>query len=303
MERSKWIAMHKDGIGGTDAVAIVGESPWKTPYQVWLEKRGEVFEDQGQNERMYWGQQLEPLIRQQYADLTGYDVVVPDDVIIHPKYPWIIGTPDGIVQNDRVFEAKTARRDQGWGDPGTDQIPDMYRVQVEHYMLLTELDRADVAVLIGGSDFRIYNVHADPELQQVLFTKEQAFWNMVQKGIPPEITTYADARLRWGSRSEPKRVQVDLDCAEALANLHDLADMKRKEEEWKAIVMKKLGEADTLVDGEIVLATWKLSKASARFDQKAFQTEHPDLYKQFVREGKPSRRFLLKTELKTERTV
>ena len=47
------------------------------------------------------------------------------------------------------------------------------------------------------------------------------------------------------------------------------------------------------VDGSI-LATWKSSKASKRFDGKLFQSAMPDLYEKFVVEAPGSRRFLVK---------
>lgn len=41
-DRSKWLEFRKEGIGGSDAAAIVGLSKWKSPYQLWLEKTGQV---------------------------------------------------------------------------------------------------------------------------------------------------------------------------------------------------------------------------------------------------------------------
>ena len=51
------------------------------------------------------------------------------------------------------------------GEPGTDEIPDYYMTQVQHYLAVTGVKTADVAVLIGGNDFRIYTIEADEELQ------------------------------------------------------------------------------------------------------------------------------------------
>jgi hypothetical protein len=55
-----------------------------------------------------------------------------------------------------------------------------------------------------------------------------------------------------------------------------------------------MGEADTLVSGDAVLATWKSAKPAIRFDAKAFQVAHADLYHEFLRAGEATRRFLLK---------
>ena len=47
------------------------------------------------------------------------------------------------------------------------------------------------------------------------------------------------------------------------------------------------------LDGSVV-ATWKSTKPSMRFDAKLFESAMPDIYKQFVRETMGSRRFLIK---------
>lgn len=58
--------------------------------------------------------------------------------------------------------------------------------------------------------------------------------------------------------------------------------------------MKALGDRDTLMLNGIPLATWKAAKAAVRFDAKAFMAAHPELYGQFLKDGEPSRRFLIK---------
>ena len=62
----------------------------------------------------------------------------------------------------------------------------------------------------------------------------------------------------------------------------------------KAIVMKAMGEANTLAFEENVLVTWKLSKPTHRFDATAFKEKHPALYEEFLKASEPMRRFLVK---------
>ena len=40
--REEWLALRRGYIGGSDAAAVVGLSPYVTPYQVWAEKTGKV---------------------------------------------------------------------------------------------------------------------------------------------------------------------------------------------------------------------------------------------------------------------
>lgn len=41
-DRDAWLKIRTSGIGGSDAGTIMGANPWKSPYQLWLEKTGQV---------------------------------------------------------------------------------------------------------------------------------------------------------------------------------------------------------------------------------------------------------------------
>lgn len=300
--REDWLQARTTGIGGSDVAAILGLSKWKTPLQVYQEKRGEIA-PQADNDAMRWGRYLEPVVRQAYADQTGNEVRVLDQLVRHPLYEHMIANLDGFVIPEssprRVFEAKTARTGDGWGEPGSDQIPQPYLLQVQHYMAVTGFVVADVAVLIGGSDFRVYEVPEDRELQDMLCDACTEFWSRVQAGDPPEPVSYADVQARFGRSSKTGSVLAGEDVLQALRQLRELKTQAKHlelaEEQWKAVVMKAMGDSDTLIDPQgHTLATWRAAAAPKRFDSTAFKTKHPDLYELFSAVGEPSRRFLLK---------
>lgn len=302
MDRTEWLTARRTGIGGSDVAAVLGLSPWRTPLDVYLDKRGEGV-DQPDNDAMRWGRYLEPAVRQAYADQTGHEVRVLDQMVRHPAHEFMVANLDGFVAPrdaiKRIFEAKTARTADGWGEPGSDQIPQPYLLQVQHYMEVTGFAVADVAVLIGGSDFRIYEVPEDRELQQMLVDAEADFWRRVQAGEPPEPVTVADAVARWGRTSKYDLVMADGETIAAVARIRALraqiASLEAQEDQARAVVMRALGECDTLVDASgKTIATWKASAAPQRFDAAAFKAAHPELAAQFTKAGEPNRRFLLK---------
>ena len=293
-----WLQERRTGIGGSDVAAILGLSKWRTPLQVWQEKRGELA-GAPDNDAMRWGRYLEPVVRQAYADQMGVDVRMPPAMIRHPRHDWMIANVDGVTDEPRLFEAKTARTADGWGEAGTDEIPQAYLLQVQHYMAVTAIPVADVAVLIGGSDFRVYPIQADAELQDMLIDAEREFWRSVQAGEPPEPVSYADVIARYGHSSRTDRVMADAAALQAVQQLRELKvqeeHLKLAIEEWRAVVMKALGECDTLVDSAgKTLCTWKAANAPMRFDAAALKAAHPDLHAQFLKAGEASRRFLLK---------
>lgn len=296
--RAQWLEARRQGLGGSDAAAVLGLSRWKTPLTLYQEKRGEADDGNPDTPSMFWGRTLEPTIRQHYAEQTQRVVRLPDGILTHPKYPFMLATLDGLTDDGRVVEVKTARSANGWGEPGSNQLPTPYLLQVQHYMAVTGCAVADVAVLISGSDFRLYEIPADEELQEMLIARESKFWEHVVNGIPPEPVSCADMLAKFGGSSNGFAIEATPEVRNALETLENLKAqikaMAAKEEEAKTIVMKAMGEAESLTwEGETV-ATWKQAKAPSKFDLSAFKDKHPDLYQQFSKEGTASRRFLIK---------
>ena len=73
-----------------------------------------------------------------------------------------------------------------------------------------------------------------------------------------------------------------------------MSDLKNTEDALKIKVFSHMGEADTLVDNDAILATWKSAKGAKRFDTKTFQSEQPEMYAKYLKTGEPARRFLIK---------
>lgn len=296
--RQEWLTARKTGIGGSDVAAILGLSKWRTPYSVWQDKIGQGAEIED-NPAMKWGRNLEPVVRQEYAEQTGRVVLQPADMLRHPAHSFMLANLDGMTEDRRVVEIKTARSANGWGEPGTDQVPQDYLFQVQHYMAVTGFPVSDVAVLIGGSDFRIYEVPADPELQEMMIEAEAAFWQRVLDNNPPDPVTMADAIAKYGRFSRPDAVTADDGIKAAVLAIKDIKEqisiLEASEEEAKAIIFKAMADRDTLVDTNgTPLATWKTQAGSKRFDSTALKAAHPDTYAEFLKQGEPTRRFLLK---------
>lgn len=180
------LAERHSGLGGSDAAPALGLSPYKSALELFAEKRERRSLSAVQQSAFRWGHLLEPVIRQEYADMTGRVVRLPQATLRHVKYPFMLAHVDGVTDDKRVFEAKTARSADGWGKSGTDEVPHHYLLQCQHYLAIVGYAVADVAVLIGGNDFRVFEVPADQELQEMIIDGEQEFWQRVETGEPPE---------------------------------------------------------------------------------------------------------------------
>ncbi|CAM5208732.1 hypothetical protein CDEN61S_03791 [Castellaniella denitrificans] len=116
IERAEWLEVRKTGIGGSDAAAAVGLSPYKSPLELWLEKTGRDAtlpkpDPQDTTEPVYWGTLLEPIVAASYTQQTGRKVRKVNAVLQHPQHPWMLANLDreviggGSVQ---ILECKTA---------------------------------------------------------------------------------------------------------------------------------------------------------------------------------------------------
>lgn len=299
MEHAAWLEERRKGIGGSDVAAIMGLNPWKTPFRVYQEKRKEV-EDWKGSEATDWGKRMEPAIRQWYSDQTGRPVRLPDKIIFSTEHPFMLADLDGFTDDQRVLEIKTARSGHGWGEPGTDQVPDYYNVQVQHYMIVTGYPVTDMPVSIAGSSPSLFIVDSDPELQEIIIEACSKFWERVQAGNPPDPVNYADAVQRYGRSAAAGAVKAPGILIQTIQELRHtkkrIEELEAVEERHKGDIIAFLGDiGDTLVDAEgAVLATYKLAAGRKTLDQKSLQKEYPEIYQNYIRIGEPSRRFLLK---------
>lgn len=194
----EWHAARRTGLGGSEIAPVLGLSPYESRFSLWHRKAGTIGPPPETTD-MEWGTRLEKAVCQkfldehpEYVDLDGPD---GSGTYHHPDRPWQIANPDMVLHTldgdlwgpTAIFEAKTARWADGWGDPGTDEIPVHYRCQVLWYLDVFGLDICHVAVLIGGSDYREYTVHHDQNDIDLLVAAGRAFLDTLDAGHEPDI--------------------------------------------------------------------------------------------------------------------
>jgi putative phage-type endonuclease len=240
-------------IGGSDSAAAIGLNPYYTALELWQEKRGELPPFSG-NEATKWGKLLEPAVRQEYAEQTGRVVRLPAEQLVHPTIPWITCHPDGVTDDGRLYEGKTARYGDGWGDAGTDQVPERYLIQCQHEMMVTGIAVTDLAVLIGGQDFRLYCIPADAGLQAAMVDALTEFWAHVQRGTRPPLDLTSPGaiallkRLYPGTNGRTVRASAEMEAWRAQLKKAKAAGKAAEvdELEAKAALLDFMGEASVL---------------------------------------------------------
>jgi putative phage-type endonuclease len=290
-------------IGGSDAAAVLGLDPYRTPVHVWLEKTGQA-EPNVESEAATWGKRLEPLLAQAVEEHGYVTMPAPAETLRHHEHEFIVAHLDGYASTSAyepfdpmgVLELKTAgfRSAAGWDD---EQIPLAYQVQGAHYLAVTGLPFVIFGCLIAGQRFVVRRMERDEEVIGLLVEREAAFWQLVQDGTPPppdgsQASTELLKRLHPASTGEI----VTLDHLGG--DLHDRyrqAQAARKsaelaEQEIENTVKDAMKNASVGTLGGAPAFTWK-SMLTHRLDGKALKEEEPVVHARFYREVE-QRRFV-----------
>lgn len=292
MTREEWLSERSHGIGGSDGAAILGINPYKTADQVYAEKKGEIppAED---TERMEAGRRMEPVIAEWYADREGERIANVNRILVHDKYDFIRANVDRrIVGKKKVLECKNVDsmvfRFGDWGDEYTDQVPEYYYIQGHHYTLFPQFRQGcDLAAVVGGNSLKVYRFEFDKEIAEMMIEVYAHFWDNFTKGIRPEPQNLTDLQRRW-------KDTVD-DAIEATPEIEEMArklsayktaekNIKEKIDAAKFEIQKYMGEHAVLNIAGQKAHSWKWQTAR-RFDSKAFQKDHGDLYEQYKKES------------------
>ena len=300
-ERLAFLKRRQSGLGGSDAGAILGVNPYKSSYQVWLEKTDPDSACSRMNEPMHWGIALEDQVAAEFARRMDMTLERVDQQLEHDRYPYIIANIDRqVAGKPELVEIKTASAyaKQAWLDDGP---PLYYRAQVAQYLAVTGYDRAWIACLFGGQSLHAFRVERDEELMQFVVDKLDAFWrDHVLTGIPPEVDNRAveyltrrypfsnGEALSWTGSPKHEALLTAL-----YARKQEADESKARYEDIKAQVMRELG-ANECATAEHFQVTWKSTKPRTYVDVQGLREHHPAIVSAYTVAGEPSRRFTIK---------
>ena len=212
----EWLQLRLKGIGGSEAAAVIGQSPWCSNVELWKRKTGRAESpDISNNDAVQYGHDAEPLLRGlfaiDYAHKFKTEYLGEFDMVYHPEHPYIFATLDGRLEEletgrKGVLEIKTtsivrSMQKEKWWHDGKPCIPQQYFVQVLHQLLATGFDFAVLHAQLKydyGDDIenvrserRTYLIERSDHLDDLeyLREKEVTFWEQyVLKDIcPPQI--------------------------------------------------------------------------------------------------------------------
>lgn len=287
-------------LGGSDAAAVMGLSPWATPVELWMEKTGRRVKDEA-DERLKQkiferGHRLEPFIRDMVIDKLrdrGHDVqlIATNQRYVDPEHAFLSCEIDFelLLDGEHInCDAKsvTGFARKKWGEEDSEDVPIEYAAQFMHGLMVTGRQRCLVAALRSFDDVDIFWTLRDEETIAGMRPKLVQFWiEHVLTGMPPDPMTFTDIKALF-PLDNGLAVEATDDIRDKVAQLLRVKAQLKEWEEAKDALTFEIAEFISphtrLVYQGTDLMTWKGQK-DTRLDVDALRTAHPDLFVEFAR--------------------
>ena len=207
LPEKEWLEYRRRGIGGSDAAAILGISPFATARDLYYDKLKIVpFDDSESNwvaKKM--GHLLEDLVAEIFHVKTGYRIYQIKKMFYHPVHTFMLADIDYFVElpggRTAILEIKTTNynaKDHWWSEDGQEIVPLNYEAQGRHYMAVMNIDEVFYCCLYGNNEDEVIirHIDRDRDYEAELIALEQDFWeNHILTGTPPPYTEDGDLIL------------------------------------------------------------------------------------------------------------
>jgi putative phage-type endonuclease len=251
----EWLTWRNDGIGGSEAAALAGSSPYIDAYELWQRKLGKL-PDIVPNEAMIRGHKLEPEARELFELENGLSM--PAGCFIHPEYDFVRASLDGISADENIIlEIKcpglTTHREALAG-----KIKPYYFTQMQHQMLVTGAELCYYFSYTDLPDIQshiLIEVPRDEEYIQRLLQREQDFWPYVLNKVEPDMSRFAakDAgSLNGDIRTDPAFKNALQELITANKVLSDAKSQYAARAERVAQLMQKKKQVKVSSEGHLI---------------------------------------------------
>lgn len=309
------VILHPDRskfLGGSDAAAVMGLSPWATPVELWEQKTGRKPKEVPDRvrQRIYdRGHKLEPFIRdmviaklqdqgldvellacnERYVDTEFGFMSCEIDFELRLSGQVVIGNDVIEMDGEHInCDAKsvTGFARKKWGEENTEDVPIEYAAQFMFGLMVTGRRFCLVAALRSFDDVDVFWVRRDDETIAGMRPKLAAFWiDHVLGDTAPDPMVFGDIKLLFPS-DNGLATEASEDIRDKVSQLREVkARIKEFEEAEEALefeIADFISPNARLTFGGQDIATWK-GQADTRLDSAALKEAHPDIFAQFTR--------------------
>ena len=275
-------ASHRHRIGCSKIAQALGLSRFGTRLELWEHLTGRREPPDLSNDlRVALGEPMEQVLRPFAAQRLGRELRRDRREYRHPTLP-LVGHVDYRAEKlagestRPVVDMKTSLgfgARHRFGEDGTDEVDDDVLLQMQGYCLLTGASDAFVVALTPGPELKVYTIHADRELAQMIEDGIRDFWRLVETDTPPDPASEAEARALWTAHRPGAAIELAEEDAESLRELARLkAEIREREKQEEALrdrLIPRFGDAEVITFQGAPLATFKANKPSVKTDWKA----------------------------------
>lgn len=298
--RKDWLDARRQGIGGSDAPAVLGWGGYHSALDVYADKVSGVHSDDDDDEQLAWGRLLEGVIADEWARRCGVQVRKAPALVQSTRWPHMVASVDRIevVDGEDVGIVECKNR-AAWvaGDWETAPPADV-TAQGLHYAAVYGLRRVSIACLVGGNELRTFQIDPDDEVLEALAAAEADWWEKhVVARVLPDLEPTRDESSALARLFPNAAGSIELDAAGvALLRERWIAHQnynaaKEARSQIDDRVRRMLGDkVEGLIKGK-KFVTWSAPAPGQRScDYDRLQRDFPDAYAACVTTGEPTRR-------------
>jgi putative phage-type endonuclease len=298
-------------LGGSNAAAVMGLSPWATPVELWEQKTGRKVKpapDDAAKRRFERGHRLEPFIRDMAIDKLKaqglkVDLLASNERYTDPEHSFLsceidfelkltgsleIGGKLHEFDGEHInCDAKsvTGFARKKWGEVDTEDVPIEYAAQFMHGLMVTGRRYCLVAALRSFDDVDVFWTVRDDETIAGMRPKLVSFWiDHVLADVPPDPMIFDDIKLLFPiDNGDP--IEATQEIAIKVGRMLDVKEQIKRLEEQEEVLQFEIADFisphSILTFGGKEIASWKAQQTS-RLDQKALKEEAPELAAKFT---------------------
>jgi putative phage-type endonuclease len=186
-----WLDYRRTMRNASETAAVLGESPWTSPYQLWLQKTGRSVV--ATTAAMRHGTDMEPVARAAYEAQTRQ--IMQPLVLQDGAYS---ASLDGMnLEGDLIVEIKVPYKGRDsalWKEAAAGHVPGHYWLQVQHQLMVAGALLAHVWVF-DGHDGLLIPVERDEAAMERIRQGWDVFQTYLDSDTPPPLMD-ADAVIR-----------------------------------------------------------------------------------------------------------
>ena len=218
MTNEMWLKCREHGpkgnieytVGGSDVATIFGLSPWTTPLELWMVKKGRMKPKSPPNpDQLAMGHMLEPIAAHFYAQRTGNTVTDDNYLYQHATLEYALANIDRRYTRKEdgeggVLECKslTYHKAADWADGA---IPIYYELQLRYYLAVLDEKHGAFSALWGNNpenDLATPHIERVQAKEDIIFEKlDRWIWSLrhdkppTMEDVKPKLALESLARI------------------------------------------------------------------------------------------------------------